>query len=132
MGLDTISANLGRYQIGAKVRALRLKKNLGLVQLGAHTGLSSGMLSRIERDQLVPTLQTLVRIALVFGVGLEHFSVKAATTRSAPSFAKPTGCACLRKRANATLPTILRALIFRSATGKWRPSMRNLSTPPSL
>ncbi len=73
MGLDTISANLGRYQIGAKVRALRLKKNLGLVQLGAHTGLSSGMLSRIERDQLIPTLQTLVRIALVFGVGLEHF-----------------------------------------------------------
>lgn len=73
MGLDTISANLGRYQIGAKVRALRLKKNLGLVQLGEHTGLSSGMLSRIERDQLVPTLQTLVRIALVFGVGLEHF-----------------------------------------------------------
>ena len=73
MRLDTISTNLGRYQIGAKIRALRLKKKLGLVQLGEHTGLSPGMLSRIERDQLVPTLQTLVRIAMVFGVGLEHF-----------------------------------------------------------
>jgi transcriptional regulator with XRE-family HTH domain len=65
--------NLDRYQIGAKIRALRLNKKLGLVQLGEHTGLSPGMLSRIERDRLVPTLPTLARIAMVFGVGLDHF-----------------------------------------------------------
>ena len=65
--------NLDRYQIGAKIRALRLNKKLGLVQLAEHTGLSSGMLSRIERDRLVPTLPTLTRIAMVFGVGLDHF-----------------------------------------------------------
>ena len=70
---ETISTSLGQYQIGAKLKALRLKKNLGLVQLGEHTGLSSGLLSRIERGKLVPTLPTLVRIAMVFGVGLEHF-----------------------------------------------------------
>jgi mannose-6-phosphate isomerase-like protein (cupin superfamily) len=43
------------------------------VQLGAHTGLSPGLLSKIERGQLIPTLPTLLRIALVFGVGLDHF-----------------------------------------------------------
>jgi transcriptional regulator with XRE-family HTH domain len=52
-----------------------VKKKLGLVQLGEHTGLSSAMLSKIERGQLFPTLPTLLRIALVFGVGLEHFFV---------------------------------------------------------
>src|SRR5918995_100796 len=31
------------------------------------------MLSKIERGLLFPTLPTLLRIALVFGVGLEHF-----------------------------------------------------------
>jgi len=31
------------------------------------------MLSKIERGQLFPTLPTLVRIAMVFGIGLEHF-----------------------------------------------------------
>ncbi len=31
------------------------------------------MLSKIERGQLFPTLPTLVRIAMVFGVGLDHF-----------------------------------------------------------
>src|SRR3954451_9419630 len=72
---ETLTAGLGQYEIGAKIRALRLKKKLGLVQLGEHTGLSPAMLSKIERGQLVPALPTLLRIALVFGVGLEHFFV---------------------------------------------------------
>jgi transcriptional regulator with XRE-family HTH domain len=70
---ETLAAGLEQYRIGEKIRALRQKKELGLVQLGAHTGLSAGMLSKIERGQMVPTLPTLLRIALVFGVGLEHF-----------------------------------------------------------
>jgi transcriptional regulator with XRE-family HTH domain len=55
------------------VRALRLKKKMGLVELGRHTGLSPAMLSKIERGRLYPTLPTLLRIALVFGVGLDYF-----------------------------------------------------------
>ena len=70
---DTLTEGLKTYKIGPKVRALRLKKDLGLVQLSEHTGLSPAMLSKIERGQLFPTLPTLLRIALVFGVGLEHF-----------------------------------------------------------
>jgi mannose-6-phosphate isomerase-like protein (cupin superfamily) len=31
------------------------------------------MLSKLERGRLFPTLPTLLRIAMVFGVGLEHF-----------------------------------------------------------
>ena len=70
---DTLTSELERYRIGPRIRALRLKKKLGLVQLGKHTGLSPAMLSKIERGQLFPTLPTLVRIALVFGVDLGHF-----------------------------------------------------------
>ena len=72
---ETLAAGLEGYQIGPKIRMLRQKKNLGLVQLGEHTGLSSGMLSKIERGQLFPTLPTLLKIAMVFGVGLEHFFI---------------------------------------------------------
>jgi len=72
---DTLSEGLGRYRIGEKVRGLRQAKKLGLVQLGQHTGLSAAMLSKIERGLLFPTLPTLLRIAMVFGVGLEHFFV---------------------------------------------------------
>ncbi len=70
---DTLTNELQRYAIGPRVKALRLKKKLGLVQLAGHTGLSPAMLSKIERGQMFPTLPTLLRIAMVFGVGLDHF-----------------------------------------------------------
>jgi transcriptional regulator with XRE-family HTH domain len=69
----TLHDGLSDYAIGAKIRALRLKKKIGLVDLGKHTGLSAALLSKIERGRLFPTLPTLLRIALVFGVGLEYF-----------------------------------------------------------
>jgi transcriptional regulator with XRE-family HTH domain len=69
----TLKTGLGNYDIGGKLRTLRLKKKMGLVELGQHTGLSPAMLSKIERGRLFPTLPTLLRIALVFGVGLEFF-----------------------------------------------------------
>lgn len=69
----TLQDGLNDYEIGAKLRALRLKKKVGLVDLGKHTGLSPALLSKIERGRLFPTLPTLLRIALVFGVGLEYF-----------------------------------------------------------
>ncbi len=92
---QTLATGLEQYKIGAKIRTLRLKKKLGLVQLGKHTGLSPGMLSKIERGALFPTLPTLLRIALVFGVGLEHFFVE--------SSERPA-MAVIRKRDRLRLP----------------------------
>ena len=92
---ETLATGLEQYKIGPKIRALRLKKKLGLVQLGEHTGLSPGMLSKIERGALFPTLPTLLRIALVFGVGLEHFFVE---SKERPAVA------VIRKRDRLRLP----------------------------
>src|SRR6187455_3259692 len=69
----TLRTGLSDYDIGRKIRTLRLKKKMGLVELGRHTGLSPALLSKIERGRLFPTLPTLLRIALVFSVGLEFF-----------------------------------------------------------
>ncbi len=46
---------------------------MGLVELGKHTGLSPAMLSKLECGKLFPTLPTLLRIAMVFSVGLDYF-----------------------------------------------------------
>jgi transcriptional regulator with XRE-family HTH domain len=70
---ETLEAGLSDYGIGAKIRALRLKKKMGLVELGQHSGLSPALLSKLETGRLFPTLPTLLRIALVFSVGLDHF-----------------------------------------------------------
>jgi quercetin dioxygenase-like cupin family protein len=70
---EALPDELQRYRVGARVRRLRLKKKISLEELGRHTGLSPALLSKLERDQVMPTLPTLVRVALVFGVGLDEF-----------------------------------------------------------
>lgn len=73
MASDTITTGLKSYAIGSKLRRLRLRKSMGLVELGKHTSLSPALLSKLERDVMHPTLPTLLRIAMVFSVGLEYF-----------------------------------------------------------
>ncbi len=45
---DTIRDGLENYRIGERIRAMRLEKKLGLVELGQHTGLSPALLSRFD------------------------------------------------------------------------------------
>lgn len=75
---ETLASSLEEYRLGPKIRALRVDKKMGQVQLAQHTGLSPALLSKIERGQLFPTLPTLLRIAMVFGIGLDHFFVDSA------------------------------------------------------
>jgi len=70
---DAISQGLCRYSIGEKLRTLRRRKSMGLVELSKHSGLSAALLSKLERGKLFPTLPTLLRIAMVYGVGLDFF-----------------------------------------------------------
>lgn len=70
---NTVEEGLRSYEIGRKVRALRMRKKMGLVEVGRHTGFSPGLLSKIESSKIFPPLGTLLRISLVFGVGLDHF-----------------------------------------------------------
>jgi transcriptional regulator with XRE-family HTH domain len=69
----TIRRVLSSYDIGKKLRQLRLRKKIALTDLGKHTGLSASMLSQLENGKLIPTLPTLARIAMVFDVSMDHF-----------------------------------------------------------
>ena len=73
MASETIVTGLKKYAIGNKLRRLRLRKSMGLLELSKHTGLSPALLSKLERDVMHPTLPTLLRISMVFSVGLEYF-----------------------------------------------------------
>lgn len=68
-----VEESIRPYAIADKLRTLRLRRSMGLAQLAEHSGFSPAMLSRLENGRLVPTLPTLTRIALVFGVGLDYF-----------------------------------------------------------
>jgi transcriptional regulator with XRE-family HTH domain len=70
---ETINRALSSYELGTKLHQLRMRKKIALSDLGKHTGLSASLLSQLENGKMIPTLQTLTRIAMVFDVGLEYF-----------------------------------------------------------
>jgi transcriptional regulator with XRE-family HTH domain len=64
---------LAAARLGERIKKLRLKRSMGLVELGRKTGLSASFLSQLETGRVVPTLRNLARIALVFDKDLSHF-----------------------------------------------------------
>jgi transcriptional regulator with XRE-family HTH domain len=70
---NSAEAYIAEKRIGERIRRLRLKRSMGLVELGRHTGLSASFLSQLETGRVVPTLRNLARIAIVFGRDLSYF-----------------------------------------------------------
>src|SRR6202050_2937343 len=66
-------AFIAEKRIGERIRRLRLKRPMGLVDLAKHTGLSASFLSQLETGRVVPTLRNLARIAMVFSKDLSYF-----------------------------------------------------------
>lgn len=69
----SINQELHAYALGNKIRRLRLRKGMPLVNLGKVSGLSSSMLCKLERGRALPTLPTLLRISHGLGVELDYF-----------------------------------------------------------
>jgi transcriptional regulator with XRE-family HTH domain len=64
---------LAHAHLGKRIKQLRLKRSMGLVELGRRTGLSASFLSQLETGRVVPTLRNLARLALVFEKDLSFF-----------------------------------------------------------
>lgn len=70
---DAAEGLLSAAQLGQRIKKLRLKRSMGLVELGKQTGLSASFLSQLETGRVIPTLRNLARISLVFGKDLSYF-----------------------------------------------------------
>lgn len=71
--VETTERFIAEKQIGERIKRLRLKKSMGLVELGRLAGLSASFLSQLETGRVVPTLRNLARIAMVFSKDLSYF-----------------------------------------------------------
>ncbi len=60
-------------QIGAKIKALRIKKGLTQEELGERTDLTKGYISQLERDLNSPSIETLFTILEVLGTTPRDF-----------------------------------------------------------
>lgn len=74
-GIDPEAAEavIENKRIGDRIKYLRQRKQMGLVELGRHTGLSASFLSQLETGRVVPTLRNLARIAMIFSKDMSYF-----------------------------------------------------------
>jgi transcriptional regulator with XRE-family HTH domain len=59
--------------LGARLRHFRTKRDLTIAQLAEQAGVSSGIISQIERGNANPSVKTLQRIRVALGVNLWEF-----------------------------------------------------------
>src|SRR5258708_7181656 len=61
-----VEAVISEKRIGERIKYLRLKRSMGLVELGRHTGLSASFLSQLETGRGMAALRDLGRVGGVF------------------------------------------------------------------
>jgi transcriptional regulator with XRE-family HTH domain len=67
------SPDNGSESLGAKLRYLRTARELTIAQLAERAGVSSGLISQIERGNSNPSIRTLQRLRAALGVNLWEF-----------------------------------------------------------
>ncbi|MFO7840228.1 MAG: cupin domain-containing protein [Desulfosalsimonadaceae bacterium] len=70
---SSVRKNIGELAIGEKIKHMRQSKKLSLEKLAEKTGLSKGVLSQIEREQISPPISTLLKVAASLGTDISFF-----------------------------------------------------------
>lgn len=66
--------------VGKKLKAIRLKQGLTIQELAGRSGVSSNMISRVERGLTIPSVQILMKLAEVFDKSVNYFVEEVTTT----------------------------------------------------
>ena len=59
--------------IGRKLKSTRLRNDLTIQELAESSGVSSNMISRIERGLTTPSVEIIVKLANAFGMSINYF-----------------------------------------------------------
>ena len=57
--------------IGERIREIRKRKGITLLDIEAKTGIGNGYLSRLERGQYSPSIDTVERICAAIGAAIK-------------------------------------------------------------
>ena len=66
--------------VGKKLKAIRLKNDMTIQELAAESAVSSNMISRIERGLTIPSVEILMKLAVVFEKSINYFVEEVSTT----------------------------------------------------
>ncbi len=66
--------------VGKKLKAIRLNNDMTIQHLAARSKVSSNMISRIERGLTIPSVEILMKLAVVFDKSINYFVEEVSTT----------------------------------------------------
>ncbi len=66
--------------VGKKLKAIRLKNDMTIQELAEKSGVSSNMISRVERGLTIPSVEILMKLAGVFDKSINYFVEEVSTT----------------------------------------------------
>ncbi len=73
---DSVRTELKELGLGKKIRQLRLEQGLTIQDVSEKTGLSKGLISQIENEQVSPPISTLMKIANALKTELSYFFMR--------------------------------------------------------
>ena len=73
---ESVRTELKELGLGRKIRQLRLDRGLTIQDVSERTGLSKGLISQIENEQVSPPISTLIKISNALKVELAYFFMK--------------------------------------------------------
>ena len=76
--------------VGKKLKSIRLKSDMTIQNLALKSGVSSNMISRIERGLTIPSVEILMKISRVFDKSINYFVEEVKTTHEVV-FSSPGG-----------------------------------------
>lgn len=79
-----ITTDNSLFKIGLRIRQARREKELTLADIARRTGLSKGLLSKIENFRALPSLPVLAGIARSLNIGMENLVKNIGFETSAP------------------------------------------------
>ena len=82
---DPDPRDTGPIDVGTRLKRLRAERSLTIVQLAERAGVSSGMISQIERGTANPSIRTLQRLRAALGVNLWEMLDRTAAPEVAPT-----------------------------------------------
>lgn len=72
-GGSNAQAKTGKIDVGSRLKALRMERNLSQRDLAASSGVTNGMISMIEQNKHSPSIATLNRITDALGLSVGEF-----------------------------------------------------------
>ncbi|MFN1911518.1 helix-turn-helix domain-containing protein [Clostridioides difficile] len=59
--------------VGSKIRSLRKSKNISISTLAKNSDLSTGLISQIERNMVVPSIVAMCKISKALDINIGYF-----------------------------------------------------------